>query len=540
VAGEPDALIGSVIDGRYEVRAQLGHGGMGRLYRAWQKSVSREVAIKLIDRSLLKDPMAATRFQREAELASKLSHPNTVSVFDFGRTADGQMYIAMELIAGKTLTSALREQGAFAVPRIVRIGIQLCDALEAAHRLGIVHRDLKLDNVMVIERDLVKILDFGLAKRFDDVSGTGVGIVVGTPRYIAPEVSTSGIATPASDMYAIGMMLTELAIGGPLWGGDSLGQLLAKKLDPAPAIAQVPAGLRAVTRALLDVSPERRPTAVQARELLVRLGNGEVIEEVSPPTMSLRPSAPTVRDRPVAQSRTRRRWVIAGAAGGAVIASVVAVLATRDHDRKHPETLTGAPGSATASGSAVAPSSAVAVTPADAAGPDPWGSGDSAGRLVPLAGTVQLRVTSFPRGGKLLVDTNSIGTTPATITMPSGTRKIRIGVQRDGAYGEVWVVPDHDKHVHVIMTRPASLHGDCAWCLPEGGKLPPSTLLKIRGPAGTSELHIAGQTVLAPPVDLLVRRTSKELELKVGSKTVYAVPDHDQTVLVDSCDDCAE
>jgi serine/threonine-protein kinase len=340
-----DALLGSVIDGRYEVPSALGHGGMGRLYRAWQKSVSREVAIKLIDRSLVTDPLAATRFTREAELASKLSHPNTVSVFDFGRTAEGQLYIAMELIKGRTLTALLREHGAFPMERIARIGIQLCDAMEAAHRLGIVHRDLKLDNVMVLDeppgRDLVKILDFGLAKQVGDMRGTAVGFVVGTPRYIAPEVSTSGVATPAADMYAVGMMLTELAIGGPSWGGDSLGELLAKKLDPQPALAQVPDALRAVTRALLDVAPERRPDAATARELLARIARGELVATVpghAEPASG--DSVVTAPDRPaIVPRRTKRRWVIAGAIGGAAVASVIAVLATRAHDRKHPETL---------------------------------------------------------------------------------------------------------------------------------------------------------------------------------------------------------
>ena len=367
-----DALIGSVIDGRYEVRAALGHGGMGRLYRAWQKSVSREVAIKLIDRSLVRDPMAATRFTREAELASKLSHPNTVSVFDFGRTGDGQLYIAMELIKGRTLTTLLREHGPFPIERIARIGVQLCDAMEAAHRLGIVHRDLKLDNVMVLDeppgRDLVKILDFGLAKQVGDMRGTAAGFVVGTPRYIAPEVSTSGVATPPADMYAVGMMLTELAIGGPLWGGDSLGELLVKKIDPEPAIAQVPAALRAVTRVLLDAAPELRPDAAAARELLVRIGRGEHVEVVHAPSASDGP--PTARDRPVVR-RTKRRWVIAGAIAGAAVASVIAVSATRAHDRKHPESLGSARpwGSANPWGSAERASDGVV---APAAERDPW------------------------------------------------------------------------------------------------------------------------------------------------------------------------
>ena len=481
MAGEPDALIGSVIDGRYEVRAQLGHGGMGRLYRAWQASVSREVAIKLIDRSLVTDPMAVTRFQREAELASKLSHPNTVSVFDFGRTSDGQMYIAMELIAGKTLTAAVREAGPFAVSRIVRIGIQLCNALETAHRLGIVHRDLKLDNVMVLERDLVKILDFGLAKRVDDLRGTAAGLVVGTPRYIAPEVSTSGVATPASDMYAVGMILTELAIGGPLWGGDSLGQLLAKKLDPAPAIQQVPAGLRAVTSLLLDVSPERRPTATEAHELLMRLARGEMIDERVAARMSARPSAPTMRDRPVVvRARTRRRWVIAGAIGGAAVASVIAVVATREHDRKHPETLEApAAGPAAGSGSAAAAgSSDVGAEPRATKGTDPWAG-------------------AWPE----------LHAPPAPTPAPSHTPKI----------------------------KQAQLTGECAWCVPAAGHVR-TNVIHVRAMQAGGAIRIAGQDLGAPPVDVTVKdsKLPVDIALDVAGKSAKQriVPDHEQTVLL--------
>ncbi|MBV8762858.1 MAG: serine/threonine protein kinase [Deltaproteobacteria bacterium] len=330
-----DPLIGSVIDGRYEVRGALGHGGMGRLYRAWQASVRREVAIKVIDRSLGADPMAATRFQREAELASRLSHPNTVSVFDFGRTASGQLYIAMELIAGKTLTACIRDQGAFALARVARIGIQLCDALEAAHALGIVHRDLKLDNVMVLDepagRDLVKILDFGLAKRKDDVGGTAMGIVVGTPRYIAPEVAVSGVASPASDMYAVGVMLAEMASGATLWASNDLSSLLAQKLQPREVI-EVPPALRVVTRALLDPRPERRPSAAQVRAMLVRVEQGDAadvhVEEAAPL------EAPTREERAVRRSRPRRRWLVLAAAGGALVAGTVAFVATRASDEK--------------------------------------------------------------------------------------------------------------------------------------------------------------------------------------------------------------
>ena len=139
---------------------------------------------------------------------------------------------------------------------------------------------------------------------------------------------------------------------GRWWGGDSLGELLAKKIDPEPAIAQVPDALRAVTRALLDAAPELRPDAAAVRELLVRLGRGERIEVVDAP------GTPTVRERPIVR-RTKRRWVIAGAIAGAAIASVIAVLATRAHDRKHPETLRRGSAAATAG----------------SAGSDPWATG---------------------------------------------------------------------------------------------------------------------------------------------------------------------
>src|SRR5262249_52062054 len=156
---KPDSLIGQVVDGRYEIRAKLGQGGMGTVYRAWQASVEREVAIKVIHAGFSRDSVAVHRFEREARLASKLSQPNTVSVIDFGRTPDNRLFLAMELIRGRTLHQVLAEVGAFSPERVARIGVQICDALEAAHALGIVHRDLKLENVIVLDdppgRDLI-------------------------------------------------------------------------------------------------------------------------------------------------------------------------------------------------------------------------------------------------------------------------------------------------------------------------------------------------------------------------------------------------
>ena len=328
-----DNLIGTVIDGRFEIRDRLGQGGMGTVYRAWQRSVGREVAIKLIDRSISNDPMSVRRFLREAHLASQLSHPNTISVLDFGHLPDGRLFTAMELLRGRTLGRELRAVGAFPLARIVRIGTQICDALEAAHAQRIVHRDLKLDNVMLLEHgnDLIKVLDFGLAKTLDDKStqATAAGIVVGTPRYIAPETAMTGEATPASDMYALGVMLGELAIAGPLWEGTTLSVILQHQLQPEPVVATVPMPLRELVRRLVDPQPHGRPNAQDTRKLLALIGERKPL-----PALPQQRATVDIAKAPRASTTPSRKYALI--AGGAIVfvGSVLgAYFATRKSDK---------------------------------------------------------------------------------------------------------------------------------------------------------------------------------------------------------------
>ncbi len=274
-----DALIGKVIDERFEIRSVLGQGGMGTVYRAHQRSVDREVAVKLIDPRLAREVTAVRRFLREAKLASQLSQPNTVSVFDFGQSADGYLYLVMELLDGRTLGTVIREDGPFPLARAVRVGVQLCDALEAAHQLGIIHRDLKPGNVLVLRhppgRDLVKVLDFGLAKSVltegEDI--TESGHVVGTPRYLAPEQLAGRPPDRKVDLYAVGVILAEVTMGRSLFVGDALGALLLEKRDPPPLPVEVPAALRPIVMRLIEPDPELRlGDAAELREALGALG----------------------------------------------------------------------------------------------------------------------------------------------------------------------------------------------------------------------------------------------------------------------------
>jgi eukaryotic-like serine/threonine-protein kinase len=375
-----DTMIGRTIDGRFTVRERLGAGGMGVVYRAWQASVGREVAIKVIAPRPGDDNNTAKRFLREAKLASQLAQPNIVMVIDFGATDDGTLYLAMELLRGRTLSQVTRAEGPFTPKRVLRIASQLCDALDSAHRGGIVHRDLKPANVMVLDepagRDFVKVLDFGLAKALDgshDASLTQSDRIVGTPSYMAPEVITGGRADIRSDLYSVGVMLYEMLTGKLPYTAPNANVMLARHAyAPVPDVTGVPEQVAWVVKKLLAKAPEQRfPSASRLHQALELAVAGELAmdepsdqallvtaEQLEPPTISglrrrisgeaetvespvltQRPEPATVESVvsrpavPVAPPARSRRWVwiltilVAAALGAAAV-----VLASRAND----------------------------------------------------------------------------------------------------------------------------------------------------------------------------------------------------------------
>jgi eukaryotic-like serine/threonine-protein kinase len=346
-----DPLIGRILDERFEVRARIGRGGMGTVYRAWQVSVEREVAIKVIDPRLSHDRIAAKRFLREARLSSKLNQPSIVNVYDFGQTEDDVLFIAMELLRGRTLAQLLASGEPITVRRAITIATQLCDALEAAHGQGIVHRDLKPQNIVVLDdppgRDPVKVLDFGLAKSLigDGTTITHDDALLGTPLYMAPEVIHGHTPAPASDLYSLGCILYELLSGAPPFRDQSANAVLARHLSeqPRPLSSAVPKPMRALVESLLAKKPEGRPgTATKVREALQELlseedsgeldsspisssdlattraaaiGLAETVSGTSASLGDIRPTVPTPKSR-------RALWLVlllVCAAGGVVI-----------------------------------------------------------------------------------------------------------------------------------------------------------------------------------------------------------------------------
>jgi serine/threonine-protein kinase len=287
VVGDEDPLIGRVIADRYEIRSLHGTGGMARIYRAVQRSLGREVVVKVINPELLaQDETTAeesvTRFMVEAQAASKLNHPNVVSVFDFGRTSraeGGLLFLVMEFLAGKDLWTVHREDPNIPIPRIANILRQVLAALGEAHYLGIAHRDIKPENIVVEPtrsgRDLVKVIDFGLAK-LGARSVTRAGQTVGTPSYMAPE-QIAGSALGSSDLYAVGVILYELLTGQLPFDGTPLQILRQHLTQPRPdprSVAPnrgIPAALAAVCVRAMDIDPARRwPDAESLSEAIVR------------------------------------------------------------------------------------------------------------------------------------------------------------------------------------------------------------------------------------------------------------------------------
>ncbi|MFH1810405.1 MAG: serine/threonine-protein kinase [Pseudomonadota bacterium] len=239
----PDPMLGRVVAGKFRIEAMVGQGGMGKVYRATQLSLDKTVALKLLHASCSEDELKVQRFHREARASSRLTHPNAISIIDFGQDTDGTLYMAMEFVRGQTGMSLLRSQFPFDEKRVARIVQQACHALAQAHDRGLVHRDLKLDNIMIDDRpgreDFVKVLDFGIAKLLhpegqDARTLTSQGFVCGTPEYMAPEQVVKETIDHRTDIYALGIVMYQLVTGQLPFKGYNIVEVAAQQVATPP------------------------------------------------------------------------------------------------------------------------------------------------------------------------------------------------------------------------------------------------------------------------------------------------------------------
>ncbi len=276
--------LGTLIADRYRIDAVLGIGGFGAVYRCTQLNMNQVVAVKVLRADHLSSLEHVKRFSGEAQAVSRLRHPNTIRVFDFGTHADGALYLAMEYIEGETLGHRFDTKGALPWPQLVRILTQVCHSLTEAHAAGLIHRDLKPENVMLLsvagDADFVKVLDFGIAKQQKEVGEgnlTETGMIMGTPTYMSPEQAKGEPIDDRSDVYALGVLAFEALVGQPPFTGDTPMTVLVKHIKDLPppfiregALREVPRELEALVLQCLAKDPRQRPqtTAELASKLV--------------------------------------------------------------------------------------------------------------------------------------------------------------------------------------------------------------------------------------------------------------------------------
>lgn len=277
-----DPLVGQTLADKYRIEELVNEGGMGAVYRATHVLMDKTVAIKVLHPALAADDKIVARFSREARAASRISHPHALNVTDFGEDETGVVFLVMEYLNGQTLKELIHAEGPMPLPRVVEIMRQVSGALEAAHGEGVIHRDLKSDNIMLLDvgGDWAKVLDFGIAKITEkvgqDTSLTAPNLIIGTPQYMSPEqCSQAAELDTRSDIYSLGVILYEMLVGHVPFTGESPTAIMMKHLqEPAPSVMEerqdLPAAIGRVVARALAKRPEDRFQSV-----------GELAEELT-------------------------------------------------------------------------------------------------------------------------------------------------------------------------------------------------------------------------------------------------------------------
>lgn len=331
VEGVQESLVVQGTAVRYSMVEPLGQGGWGTVYKAYHHATRRLVALKILRPEVAEDPEARRRFHKEVEAISRLRHPNTVTLFDFGEDDQGRLFMAMEYVEGRRLDAIIQEDGPLEPLRAIHIAVQIARALEEAHGYGIVHRDIKPQNTIITsfshEDTFVKVLDFGVARFVSEEKGiTLAGTTFGTPEYMSPEQVQSNSVDHRADLYSLGVMIYEMLSGAPPFTGRSpITLAMAQAHRPPPPLASpfpVPRPLRKLLGRLLSKSPDLRPQSAR-----------DVVSELESVELELRSREPP-RKGPVRHQKVlsgeARRGLSLGFALLVFLGFVVGLVALRD------------------------------------------------------------------------------------------------------------------------------------------------------------------------------------------------------------------
>ncbi len=446
-----DPYIGSTIDGRYQIEAQLGEGGMGIVYRARHVIIDKRVAIKVLKKEAQEEPTAGQRFIQEAKSASKIGHTNIVDITDFGVLPDGSAYFVMEYLEGHTLGHEIGE-GPLEPARVVSIAAQIARGLAAAHSKGIVHRDLKPENIFLLDRegrsDVVKIVDFGIAKvqaggAFGPAGQrlTQVGMVLGTPEYMSPEQATGKDTDHRVDEYALGCMMYEMLTGDvPFRGETSAGTLTKHVFETVVPPSRkrtdlaIPQRLESVVLRTMAKTAEERYTDMKALLDALDGVTGE-IEGTREVVRGGSRSEPVLErlegdtDPGLAQSAAKRWAWVAVAAVAVLGAGTWGFMAHRSSSAAPPRAPTPNP------------------TPTQTSTPTPTSASAA-------AKSVKLSLTSQPAGADVLLGPERLGVTPLEYAHDNDGRALKL-LFRLAGYREVQreLVADGDRALDVTLVK---------------------------------------------------------------------------------------